>query len=234
MKTKSFLGCIVLVTSLFVACGGDNIKITPDTSSASTGSSSSGTGGFGGQPPGAGGGLSCDPCIEKDGQRIALQTTTITTDDGLHWKSNLGVLYDNLLDISCDAALAEDDVLRCLPLASPGTDAYGNSYAISLLPQQAATPTYIDASCTQRVVEGYLPKCGPNPKYVLEPIGSNTCKGQPLRVSALGQYIASPVAYIKNLSGQCVTKAVTTGEYYMVTSQLPPDTFAAMTKTITP
>lgn len=234
MKTNITLGCIVLVTSLFVACGGDNIKITPDTSSASTGtgSSSSGTGGFGGQPPGAGGGSPCDSCGNKDGQRIAAQFTTSTTDDGLVRESFLGIFYDKQLKVSCTPRVAEDDALRCLPLVYQ--DAAGNTPALILSQQQADAPIYYDSVCTQRMVEGQLPACGSSPKYVLEPFKQLSCKDTAYRVFKLGMHVSSPVAYIKTLSGQCVMKAVVTGEYYFVVAQSQPNDFAIMTVTIAP
>lgn len=94
--------------------GGASSASSSSSSVASSGSQGAGTGGNGGVG-GSGGGLSCDPCQDTDGARIAHRRQVTTTLDGYQRVTEIG-MFDTLRAEACAPNIATDGVLRCLPM----------------------------------------------------------------------------------------------------------------------
>lgn len=223
-----------------LACDSGTVPISPEStgvggassasvSSSDAASSSSsgmpgGTGGAGGSS-GSGGGLSCDPCVDHDGQRIIAKLKITQTPDGLNWTERVG-WYDNQLKTECTYRLADDGQYRCMPL--------GNTLEFPKPPPIQKT-VYLDSGCTQMLIERTGGgACVEPPKYANQIVPTQVpCTSSSIRLYALGPPWSTALVFTM-INGQCVETAGSVNGYYILGEQVPASTFAAMTETIDP
>lgn len=205
----------------FLACG-PSVEIKPDgtTGNGSTGSSESTSSASSSSGQGSGGngaGLSCDPCIDRDGFRLARKATISTSDDGMHETRYMNY-RDKLRGEDCRAMVAEDGKLRCLP-------------AFRIMNEIA----FDDSECTVPLVEIPTPPCGLlELGYVLRYADASPACGEPRFVVLPIKGEHSGSIHMK-IDGKCQTISPLPGVSYFATGErIAPSEFVEIQTNVSP
>lgn len=209
-----------LTTLTVLACTPDPVA-TPDptTSVASSTMASSGAGGMGGDggqggQAGMGGSGGAPPSGGESGAR--LKRRMFVADDGASMQVLQLPWFDSQRQEYCTFTRAPDGVIRCMP-------------------QGAASFRFLDAACTERIVDvtaiQNMIDCGNEHKYAVVANGQvgGVCNVA-YDMHELGAPIPTPaMAYSVNAAGTCVASGVGGGKWYRVGAVVPPSEFVAAT-----
>lgn len=158
---------------------------------------------------------------DQDGTRLRVVFHRFKGEDGARVTVPTNRFFDTTLGTECSFMLAEDDVLRCLPLPQlllpnvpDGSSFSGNNY-------------FLDSACTQPIHT--TPKCGgPAPAYVVEIFEVQKCAGrQRPRVYKLGPVVVPSSLWV---GGPCRPVSVESVLSVIDSSSVYPATLIAATE----
>lgn len=195
---------------LIASCSLDqSVFVKPDPSGASSGESSTSSSAVSGGG-GSSGGLSCDPCENKDGARIVSRRSITSSDDGFYRVEQLGY-FDTKLNVPCQALLSEDGARRCVPYTG------------------VAAFYYSDSACTVRVI-GSLTCYSLAGIEAIAVAGQGQCAPSTFQPWSIGPEYLGPV-YSLTSGGACndVSSLRPNFKFNSTSGKLPASDFAPMT-----
>jgi hypothetical protein len=201
MKKILLLIAVVIV----VACEATPIVFPDPTGGNGSTTSSGATMGAGGD----GSGLSCDPCENTDGTRLARQRKVVSSSDGLRDVSAANY-WDKLRNEACTPYPDSNGATRCFPTS----DAFGSN-------------RFGDTACSQPLVYTTTKVCGGSiPKYAGGlGITSTPCVQATYSIFAVGEPFVGPMYAESN--GTCAEAQPSyNGDYYFLGPAIPATEFA--------